>query len=334
MLLTIKLTTFAFDYYDGSLPQEKSSSYQKQMRIEKLPSLLEFYAYVYFFAGFLAGPALNFKEYLNFVDMSVFKTAPGEKMPSAIKPALIKIFHTFIVGAFVQLGIIYPLLYCRTDQFVNHPSFFYKIGYIWMAASLCRFPYYFAWFLSEGSCILCGIGFTSYDKEKGSVWNRATNVKLLDLEFAQNFKGVTEGWNIRTDKWLKHYIYLRVPVAPVPMTFLASAFWHGFYPGYYLSFMSAALVIELARVIRRNIRPWFLKDVEKDIHGPYKSTYDFICVIATSFTLNYIMTPFILLGFNYSINAWLSVYFCGHIAIVIAFVIATFFPKKRKAKAS
>ena len=46
------------------------------MRLEKLPSLLEFFAYVYFFGGFLAGPAFNMKEYLSFVDGSLFKDVP------------------------------------------------------------------------------------------------------------------------------------------------------------------------------------------------------------------------------------------------------------------
>lgn len=43
------------------------------MLITKLPNLMEFYAYIYFFAGFLAGPAFNIKEYLAFIDMSMFK---------------------------------------------------------------------------------------------------------------------------------------------------------------------------------------------------------------------------------------------------------------------
>jgi len=39
---------------------------------KKLPSPLEFFAYVYFFLGFLAGPAFNYKEYSSFVDGTLF----------------------------------------------------------------------------------------------------------------------------------------------------------------------------------------------------------------------------------------------------------------------
>jgi hypothetical protein len=33
---------------------------------------------------------------------------------------------------------------------------------------------------------------------------RATNCRVIALETAQNFKAITESWNIRTDMWLKH----------------------------------------------------------------------------------------------------------------------------------
>ena len=46
--------------------------YQKLMHLKTLPSPLEFFAYVYFFCGFLAGPAVNMREYLNFIDGSLF----------------------------------------------------------------------------------------------------------------------------------------------------------------------------------------------------------------------------------------------------------------------
>jgi len=40
--------------------------------INKLPSLLEFYGWVYFFPSLLVGPKIEFKDYLSFVDLSLF----------------------------------------------------------------------------------------------------------------------------------------------------------------------------------------------------------------------------------------------------------------------
>lgn len=74
-----------------------------------------------------------------------------------------------------------------------------------------------------------------------------------------------------------------------------------------MSFMTAAFVIQLARgnftcyvdvlislsAIRRNFRPFFvITEGDKEKPKPTKKLYDLVCVICTSFTLNYTMTPF------------------------------------------
>jgi len=279
----------------------------------------------------LAGPAFNMKEYLQYTDGTLFKDTPNGKMPSPYGAAIKKFIAVLGVSIGVVLNMKYSLLYCRTPEFLQQ-SFLYKVFYIWIGASLCRFPYYFAWMLSEGSCILSGIGYSGM-KDGTPQWERATNCKVLDLETAQNFKAITESWNIRTDHWLKHYIYERVNVAPVALTFLTSSVWHGFYPGYYFSFMWASVVIQGARAIRRNIRPWFLKG-DGISAAPSKKLYDLICLFGTSYTLNYTMTPFMLLGFEYSWKTWNSVYWIGHIVCGVTFAVAFMMRPPRKQKAT
>jgi len=63
--------------------------------------------------------------------------------------------------------------------------------------------------------------------------DRASNVDILSLEFAQNFKGITDSWNKKTNLWLKNYVYLRLtppngkPSGFVTLaTYMTSAFWH------------------------------------------------------------------------------------------------------------
>jgi D-alanyl-lipoteichoic acid acyltransferase DltB (MBOAT superfamily) len=41
-------------------------------RLTKQASLLEFYGYVYFFTTFLAGPTVWMRDYLDFIDMTLF----------------------------------------------------------------------------------------------------------------------------------------------------------------------------------------------------------------------------------------------------------------------
>lgn len=42
-------------------------------------------------------------------------------------------------------------------------------------------------------------------------------------------------------------IYERVSSNGIATTFLMSALWHGFYPGYYFSFFTAGFVVTFAR---------------------------------------------------------------------------------------
>lgn len=59
--------------------------------------------------------------------------------------------------------------------------------------------------------------------------------------------------------WLKHYVYNRViipgkrPGLKENMaTFIVSAFWHGFYPFYYVMFFFCAIFNELCKEIYRS----------------------------------------------------------------------------------
>ncbi len=45
-------------------------------------------------------------------------------------------------------------------------------------------------------------------------------------------------------------VYERVPVLKMPAVFVVSAFWHGFYPGYYVTFASGALFTQAARLVK------------------------------------------------------------------------------------
>lgn len=48
-------------------------------------------------------------------------------------------------------------------------------------------------------------------------------------------------------------VYERSPYAPTLATFMVSAWWHGFYPGYYLTFIYIGVMVEAARKVRMYI---------------------------------------------------------------------------------
>jgi hypothetical protein len=61
-------------------------------------------------------------------------------------------------------------------------------------------------------------------------------------------------WNIGTNLWLRGVVYERVPKKyGTFLTFSLSALWHGFYPGYYFTFSTGALIVIAARKVSSNL---------------------------------------------------------------------------------
>jgi hypothetical protein len=62
-----------------------------------------------------------------------------------------------------------------------------------------------------------------------------------------------------------------------------------------MSFLSAATFLPVAKVLRANVRSRFV--LPNGQPKPLKIAYDGISVIVTSFALNYLMAPFVVLYF-------------------------------------
>ncbi len=338
MMLTIKLVTFGFDYRDGDPePGERLSEHQRRMRLKTSPGPLAFFGYTMCFCGSLSGPAVNMSEYLAWINGSLFSDAPGSAQPilGAILPGLQRTCQAVMCAALYHLSTIYvPLSFVYAAEFRTR-SMAVRVLYVWAACGLTRLGYYFAFKLSEGSCVWAGLGYSRWDAHAGTaVWTRAENVRIMEIELAQNVHGVTANWNIRTSDWLKNYVARRVPKQwSVLLTTLASAIWHGFYPGYYLSFLTLFMLVTVARAARRRIRPWFIRYEATDVKTadgqtvyretfirPAKDIYDIVTTVATSAMINYGFLAFKLMGWQRSVFAWSSVNYWGHAACAAAYV--------------
>lgn len=70
---------------------------------------------------------------------------------------------------------------------------------------------------------------------------------------ATNLRDAISNWNMGTNRWLRLVVYERVPKKyGTLLTFSLSALWHGFYPGYYVTFASGALIVTAARTVRKS----------------------------------------------------------------------------------
>lgn len=266
MVLLMKLSAFCWNVADGQIPEEHLSDFQKEHMLRDLPPLIDYAGWVLFFPALFAGPSFDFVDYRRWLDTTMFdapnvdpaKKAPvrkKRKIPRSGGPAAWKAFTGLAwIGLFVVLSGSYYPSFLTSESFVEY-GFLRRVWIMHMVSFTARSKYYGVWTLTEGSCILAGLGYNGVDPVTGKVfWNRLKNIDPWAVETAQNPRGYLGGWNINTSNWLRNYIYLRVtPRGKKPgfraslMTFGTSALWHGFYPGYYLSFVLASFIQNAAK---------------------------------------------------------------------------------------
>ena len=114
--------------------------------------------------------------------------------------------------------------------------------YIYFAMLGARCFYYVAWKLTDTAIDLSGI---SYD-DKTKKFDAIISCDVWNIELGDSPKTMIDAWNHQTAVWLKYYVYERCPpkYGPTLVTFMTSAFWHGFYPNYYWFFFNAFLITE------------------------------------------------------------------------------------------
>jgi lysophospholipid acyltransferase 1/2 len=60
-------------------------------------------------------------------------------------------------------------------------------------------------------------------------------------------KKTVDNWHIQSSEWLRRIAYERLPAGKTLGVFFLSAYWHGFYPGYYFTLILAALLVYIGR---------------------------------------------------------------------------------------
>ncbi|KAK1751651.1 MBOAT, membrane-bound O-acyltransferase family-domain-containing protein [Echria macrotheca] len=340
MVLVMKLSSFCWNVADGALPESELSDFQKDRRLTELPNLLDYAGYVFFFPSLLVGPAFDFVEYRRWLDCSMFDVPvavdPAKKPPTRRKrkiprsgtPAMRKLIMGLAwLGLYVKLSGPYDPNVLLSDKYAGY-DFLKRVLVLHMVPFTARTKYYAVWTLTEGACILTGLGYNGVDPATGKVsWDRLVNIKPMGVELAQNTRGYLENWNINTNKWLRNCIYLRVtPRGQKPgfratvATFFTSAFWHGFYPGYYLSFLLASFIQTVAKNFRRYLRPFFL-DPKTQAPLPTKKYYDFFSWLVTQVTFSFVTAPFLILSLSGSLTVWSRVYFYAVIGTALSWAL-------------
>jgi lysophospholipid acyltransferase 1/2 len=259
MICVQKLTSLAFAYYDGIKPVEMLTPDQKSQAIKKLPHFLEFTSYIFNFQGMLCGPLCFYEDYIEFIhgtNITKFKDEHKNRDPSydfGRRRALIKKVFWAIIFAIIFFKLSkYRFVETIKEEHLELP-FLHRLLFLYLTAFNHRVKYYVAFLISEAVCVASGFGFNGYDAETGEPkWDLIKNIDIYKLETVKNMKCFVDNWNIQTGIWLRRIAYDRLPKGKTLGVFVLSAFWHGFYPGYYLTFILAAFLIYAGRGVRLN----------------------------------------------------------------------------------
>lgn len=136
------------------------------------------------------------------------------------------------------------------------------------------------------------------------------------------------------DIWLRECVYKRLagPHKPgfgsVFGTFLTSAIWHGIAPGYYLSFLLAAMCQWLARLLRKSVRPIFFENAR--MPDPTLRTwkqytvsqllYSIVSIVLTITSVNYVVIPFFTLSLRSSLQGYQTMAWHYHVIVALGFL--------------
>nr|CDS24819.1 o acyltransferase membrane bound domain [Echinococcus granulosus] len=312
---------------------------RKEYAVLKVPTPVEFFSYCINFQTVLAGPPLAFKDYKVYIEgtevddkhLTVEQRAKFIKNRDTLLQPMNEILKYFLQAVAFLLVYLCICQFFRPSFYLSEAfgkfEFFHKCFYLMFTGFTMRQHYYFAWSVCALSCLAAGFGFHGFDKNGKPDYSLVKSFNFMEAEFPRSIKELMDNWNLQTLRWLRITIFDRTPKSiAVFAVFFVSVLWHGFYPGYYLFFVSMAWFSVIGRMIRKRLRPRILEWLPdtKWVWTPggqregTSRAYDLITRIVTYFLVNYTALAFVILSFRDSIVAWSRFGYAGHLLCLVA----------------
>jgi lysophospholipid acyltransferase len=298
MMLTVKLTSLAYSYADALTRTEHLLEDWKPLIVHKMPDIAHFFGFVFHFGSAVEGPAWGYNEFERFIDLSAF---PQRQIPfswTQVGKRLFQLVAVLIIHFILE--DVFPMKYVTTDEFANS-SVMYWYFYGCFASLGIRCQYYFVFTFSEVAADLSGASFNGYWSDGSTRWDRLNMMNILQVEFALSPRDTIANWNIQASRWFKLFIYFRMAPPGTKssawaqaFTNILSAFWHGFYPGYYIYWSIAALALIIAKEFRDRIRPRVLAFNSTLV----KTSYDLVGILMIHAELAFASPSWGLLSFS------------------------------------
>jgi hypothetical protein len=307
--------------------QLQGEKLRSNLAIVSLPSPLEFTGWVHNFSTYQAGPAIEIQQYLKV-----------NNTPTQMAGCFVAAAKQFVVGIiFLAVHFMLSAAYPIGDKIKGASSehgmmspeaspevlgLHERIVYAWLAGLGVQCQYFMAWKLGEAAANSFGYGYTGDKDGNNPSWSGCQNIDIWNWIFGQNMSICSKAWNQKTQVWLQTYIYFRVPFGRfgcIMSTYVVSAYWHGFYPGYYLTFFSLGMLSTVQDNFVKYVRPYFLAE-DGTATGGKKKLYDALCIPGLHWAKTFGAFPFMV---STAGNAWLVESRLGYLGIA-TLVVGTF----------
>jgi hypothetical protein len=231
MFSSLRTILLTFNIFDGKKKEVKRKQWEN-MKLTFVPNLFDFFVYMFSFTGTFSGPILPFNIFIKTLELEADEKAEKEDIANGAKAFGL----TFIYAVCSGLStFLFPTKMIISDPFYENP-YLVQILLSVLYSFFHTTRYMFAWTGCEASLKVQG----------------ATRFPdLFDPEYCRSFRpeiyftqrhmgGLVNEWNHSVHFFLKECIHTRVlalgggQLLARILTFLFSAFWHGFYPGYYI----------------------------------------------------------------------------------------------------
>lgn len=196
--------------------------------------------------------------------------------------------------------------------------------------TLIRFKYYSAWKIGILSVHISHLSYNPATQD----YTKIDHCKVAIIEGSPHIREKIGNWNIMVQEWLRKCVYERVGFksrfAKQLYVFMVSAFWHGFYAGYYFSFFlwfaQVYVQAEIFRLFKNDNNP-MVKICQK-LGKPLIIGMTILSCILFSHNATF----FYLLQTKYCLELMRRVYYIPQLILVVAIIGFKAIPKKRAPK--
>ena len=248
MNLVCRLISLGFCYRDGANPEETKKINDKH--IEDIPSFAKILGYTYNIPSCVASPFFEYKDYEDWIELKGDYAHIPDTFHEGVRRFSAGILWVSLTAV---LTIWYKPEFLATEAFCEK-SFIRQNFQQYMSLTAIKYTYFSVFAFNDGACVISGLAYNAGDKtNKHPRFDRVKNIDETTIEADFYLKRKVEAWNMTIALWLKKYVYLRLVsyskgkpgVLEFLTTFVISAFWHGFYPGYYFFFFYVGPLIYL-----------------------------------------------------------------------------------------